>query len=170
MTLKELEIGKSAIIQTVGGEGALRQHILDMGLIPGAEVTMVKFAPMGDPMELRVHSYELTLRVADAEKIEIAPVKKAAKEPSLSQKKELAHPGLGEGGHYHNKADEHPLPDGTVLTFALAGNQNCGKTTLLYTPCVAAIASSSGSWAANGPSLWWWSSAPSRGSLRQWSG
>ncbi|MCD8353427.1 MAG: ferrous iron transport protein B [Clostridiales bacterium] len=130
MTLKELEIGKSAIIQTVGGEGALRQHILDMGLIPGAEVTMVKFAPMGDPMELRVHSYELTLRVADAEKIEIAPVKKAAKEPSLSQKKELAHPGLGEGGHYHNKADEHPLPDGTVLTFALAGNQNCGKTTL----------------------------------------
>ncbi|MCD7837489.1 MAG: 50S ribosome-binding GTPase, partial [Clostridiales bacterium] len=130
MTLKELEIGRSAVIQTVGGEGALRQHILDMGLIPGAEVTMVKFAPMGDPLELRVHSYELTLRVADAEKIEIVPVKEAAKEASLRQKKELAHPGLGEGGHYHNKADEHLLPDGTVLTFALAGNQNCGKTTL----------------------------------------
>ncbi|MCD7830559.1 MAG: ferrous iron transport protein B [Clostridiales bacterium] len=130
MTLKELEIGKSAVIQTVGGEGALRQHILDMGLIPGAEVTMVKFAPMGDPLELRVHSYELTLRVADAEKIEIEPVKKATKEAALSREKELAHPGLGEGGRYHSKADEHPLPEGTVMTFALAGNQNSGKTTL----------------------------------------
>ncbi len=130
MTLKELEIGKSAVIRTVGGEGALRQHILDMGLIPGVEVTMVKFAPMGDPLELRVHSYELTLRVADAEKIEIAVSEGAAEDASLDMEKEMEHPGLGEGGKYHSKADEHPLPDGTVLTFALAGNQNCGKTTL----------------------------------------
>ncbi|MCD8347193.1 MAG: ferrous iron transport protein B [Lachnospiraceae bacterium] len=130
MTLKELEIGKSAVIRTVGGEGALRQHILDMGLIPGVEVTMVKFAPMGDPLELRVHSYELTLRVADAEKIEIIESVGAAENVSTDMEKEMEHPGFGEGGKYHSKADEHPLPDGTVLTFALAGNQNCGKTTL----------------------------------------
>ncbi|MCD7834095.1 MAG: ferrous iron transport protein B [Lachnospiraceae bacterium] len=165
MNLKELEIGKSAVIRSVGGEGALRQHILDMGLIPGAEVTMIKLAPMGDPMELRVQSYELTLRLADAEKIELcegstehtasadrerknAAYMKRIAEPEMlaeghadwmadkrksehpGKKKELAHPGLGEGGKYHSRADEHPLPDGTVLTFALAGNQNCGKTTL----------------------------------------
>ncbi|MCC8139889.1 MAG: ferrous iron transport protein B [Lachnospiraceae bacterium] len=130
MTLKELGIGKSAVIRTVGGEGALRQHILDMGLIPGVEVTMVKFAPMGDPLELRVHSYELTLRVADAEKIEITESAKEREQTSPDTEKEMEHPGLGEGGKYHSKEDEHPLPDGTVLSFALAGNQNCGKTTL----------------------------------------
>lgn len=130
MTLKELKTGKSAVIQTVGGEGALRQHILDMGLIPGVEVTLVKFAPMGDPMELRIHSYELTLRLADAEKIEIREISEMPEEERRSRKREMKHPGLGEGGKYHSKADENPLPEGTVLTFALAGNQNCGKTTL----------------------------------------
>ncbi len=130
MTLKELEIGKTAVIKKVGGEGALRQHILDMGLIPGAEVTMVKFAPMGDPVELRIHSYELTLRLADAEKIEISEIQKTQEEGDFGIKSRLEHPGLGEGGKYHSKAGENPLPDGTTLTFALAGNQNCGKTTL----------------------------------------
>ncbi|MCD8221991.1 MAG: ferrous iron transport protein B [Clostridiales bacterium] len=130
MTLKELKTGKSAVIRTVGGEGALRQHILDMGLIPGVEVTLVKFAPMGDPMELRIHSYELTLRLADAEKIEVAEISKTPREERRGQKREMKHPGLGEGGKYHSKAGENPLPEGTILTFALAGNQNCGKTTL----------------------------------------
>ena len=131
MTLRELPIGKSATIVSVGGEGALRQHFLDMGLIPGVEVTLVKLAPMGDPMELRLHSYELTLRLEDAEKIEIedirTPKPKAACPvvgPSVS------HPGLGESGIYHSKADANPLPDSETLTFALVGNQNCGKTTL----------------------------------------
>ena len=135
MTLDTLEIGQSARIITVGGEGALRQHFLDMGLIPGADVTLVKFAPMGDPMELRIHGYELTLRLADAAKIEIVPIKvqqrkpdalPSAAEPCLG----CEHPGLGEGGRYHEKEGEHPLPEGVTLTFALAGNQNCGKTTL----------------------------------------
>ena len=135
MTLDTLEIGQSAQITTVGGEGALRQHFLDMGLIPGADVTLVKFAPMGDPMELRIHGYELTLRLADAAKIEIIPIKDqqrksevlpSAAEPCVS----CEHPGLGEGGRYHEKEGEHPLPEGVTLTFALAGNQNCGKTTL----------------------------------------
>ena len=132
MTLRELEIGKSAAVLSVGGEGALRQHFLDMGLIPGAEVTLVQYAPMGDPMELRIHSYELTLRLADAEKIEISPIeaKKPEPQPAEEEIAETEHPGLGEGGRYHVKADEHPLPEGTKLTFALAGNQNCGKTTL----------------------------------------
>ena len=135
MTLDTLEIGQSARIITVGGEGALRQHFLDMGLIPGADVTLVKFAPMGDPMELRIHGYELTLRLANAAKIEIVPIKvqqrkpdalPSAAEPCLG----CEHPGLGEGGRYHEKEGEHPLPEGVTLTFALAGNQNCGKTTL----------------------------------------
>ncbi|MCD7881427.1 MAG: ferrous iron transport protein B [Clostridiales bacterium] len=130
MTLNELEIGKSASIVTVGGEGALRQHFLDMGLIPGAQVTMVKYAPMGDPVELRIHSYELTLRLADAEQIEIDRVSPAKEKAESERKKAIPHPGLGEGGKYHSKADEHPLPEGETLTFALAGNQNCGKTTL----------------------------------------
>ena len=134
MTLKDLPIGKTATIRTVGGEGALRQHFLDMGIIPKAEVTMVKYAPMGDPIEVRVHSYELTLRLADAEKIEIEEVHEEKSHPGTSRipagARTLPHPGLGEGGKYHDKADENPLPDGTVLTFALAGNQNCGKTTL----------------------------------------
>lgn len=135
MTLKDLEIGKTAAVVSVGGNGALRQHFLDMGVIPGAQVTLIKYAPMGDPMELRIHGYELTLRLADAEKIEIEPVKKTAGENKEKNTDDhhvinTEHPGLGEGGKYHVKADEHPLPDGTVLTFALAGNQNCGKTTL----------------------------------------
>ena len=133
MTLKELSVGSSAIVTTVGGEGALRQHFLDMGVIPGAQVTLVKFAPMGDPMELRIHGYELTLRLADAEKIEIQPVSAQPAQktaPAKAVADATAHPGLGEGGKYHVKADEHPVSEGTTLTFALAGNQNCGKTTL----------------------------------------
>jgi len=131
MTLRDLPIGKTATVVAVGGEGALRQHFLDMGIIPQAEITMVKYAPMGDPIEIRIHSYELTLRLADAEKIEIADIRQPQQEPSVPQtKKHRIHPGLGEGGKYHVKADEHPLPEGEKLTFALAGNQNCGKTTL----------------------------------------
>ena len=125
-----------ATVLTVGGEGALRQHFLDMGIIPSAQVTMVKYAPMGDPVEVRIHSYELTLRLADAEKIEIENIRDAV-EPSegkAAHKKDISkvipHPGLGEGGKYHIKENEHPLPDSEILTFALAGNQNCGKTTL----------------------------------------
>lgn len=132
MTLKELEIGKLAVVTKTGGEGSLRQHFLDMGVIPGAEITVVKYAPMGDPMELHVQGYELTLRLADAEKILVEPIEEKKQEPIKSQeaKRKKAHPGLGEGGKFHVKADEHPLPKGTRLTFALAGNQNCGKTTL----------------------------------------
>ena len=147
MTLKELEIGQTARITSVGGEGALRQHFLDMGVIPGAEVTLIKYAPMGDPMELRIHGYELTLRLEDAEKIQISRdlIDKKQESPlgdminkdyienknkEYATNKSKAHPGRGEGGKYHEKKDEHPLPKGTTLTFALAGNQNCGKTTL----------------------------------------
>ena len=130
MTLKELQIGKSAVVDTVGGTGALRQHFLDMGLVPGAQVTLIKLAPMGDPMELRIHGYELTLRLDDAAQIGIIPTEKVPAAPALVDDKMVDHPGLGEGGKYHIKKGEHPLPDGTTLTFALAGNQNCGKTTL----------------------------------------
>lgn len=131
MTLKELEIGKSAVIKKVGGEGALRQHFLDMGMIPGAEVTVVKLAPMGDPMELQIHGYELTLRLAEAAQIEIEEIKeRSQKHKRIESVKDSAHPGLGEEGKYHSKEDENPLPDGTMLTYALVGNQNCGKTTL----------------------------------------
>ncbi len=154
MTLKDLKIGENAKITAVGGEGALRQHFLDMGVVPGAEIKLMKLAPMGDPMEFRIHGYELTLRLADAEKIEAEPMKqeekvcpKPAEEAGENgaeqaeagrrnrQKEsrtvaEAHHPGLGEGGIYHVKTDGDPLPDGTILTFALAGNQNCGKTTL----------------------------------------
>ncbi|MGN0390856.1 MAG: ferrous iron transport protein B, partial [Wujia sp.] len=130
MTLKELGIGKSAVVTAVGGEGALRQHFLDMGVIPGAEVKVVKLAPMGDPMELRIHGYELTLRLADADQITITPVEETVKELPVKKKKKTEHPGLGEEGKYHSKKDENPLPEGTLLTFALVGNQNCGKTTL----------------------------------------
>ncbi len=143
-TLKQLEIGESARIRSVGGQGALRQHFLDMGLIPGAVVRLIKYAPMGDPMQLQIHSYELTLRLDDAAEIEIEPVgrdaeklredrEELARTKSYAQDDEmdlLDHPGLGEGGKYHTRADEHPLPDSEILTFALAGNQNCGKTTL----------------------------------------
>ena len=131
MTLKDLNIGETAVVGTVGGEGALRQHFLDMGLIPGEEVTLVKFAPMGDPMELSIHGYELTLRLDDAARIGVALAKApAAKKAAAESEKPVEHPGLGEGGRYHTKKGENPLPDGTTLTFALAGNQNCGKTTL----------------------------------------
>ena len=129
MTLRDLEIGASAVITAVGGEGHLRQHFLDMGVLPGAEVTLIKYAPMGDPMELRIHGYELTLRLADAEKIEIRPIKRLTqKEPPKAS--DMEHPGLGETGKYHAKSDGNPLPKDKKLTFALAGNQNCGKTTL----------------------------------------
>lgn len=131
MTLKELEIGKSAVIRTVGGKGALRQHFLDMGMIPGAEVTVVKLAPMGDPMELQVHGYELTLRLAEADQIEIAPIDQRTRSHAGQERLQATeHPGLGEEGKYHSKEDENPLPEGTLLTYALVGNQNCGKTTL----------------------------------------
>ena len=131
MTLKDLNIGETAVVGTVGGEGALRQHFLDMGLIPGEKVTLVKFAPMGDPMELSIHGYELTLRLDDAARIGVTLAKApAAKKAAAESDKPVEHPGLGEGGRYHTKKGENPLPDGTTLTFALAGNQNCGKTTL----------------------------------------
>ena len=136
MTLKELKIGQSAIIRTVGGEGALRQHFLDMGVIPGAEVRVVKLAPMGDPMEVRLHGYELTLRLADADQITIQPIeeKKADLRQEVSKPnprhRESVHPGLGEAGKFHDKEDENPLPENAILTYALVGNQNCGKTTL----------------------------------------
>ena len=140
MTLRDLQMGESAVITTVGGRGALRQHFLDMGMIPGVQVTLVKYAPMGDPMELRLHGYELTLRLADAEQIEIEEVQRSGAEHEASKAGKCGrlkesgrftdHPGLGEGGKYHEKETEHPLPEGTTLTFALAGNQNCGKTTL----------------------------------------
>ena len=130
MTLKELQIGKSAIVEAVGGAGALRQHFLDMGLIPGAEVTLVKLAPMGDPMELRIHGYELTLRLDDAAQITVTPTEKTPAVHVPVDGKMVEHPGLGEGGKYHTKEGEHPLPEDKTLTFALAGNQNCGKTTL----------------------------------------
>ena len=128
MTLKELEVGKSAVIRQVG---ALRQHFLDMGMIPGAEVTVIKLAPMGDPMEVQVHGYELTLRLAEAQQIDIQPIGRRSRSHTFKDRaKDQDHPGLGENGKFHSKADEHPLPDATVLTYALVGNQNCGKTTL----------------------------------------
>ena len=131
MTLKELAIGKSAVIRKVGASGALRQHFLDMGMIPGAEVTVVKFAPMGDPMELQVHGYELTLRLAEAEQIEVEEIDERTNSHARGERlKPVDHPGFGEEGKYHSEEDANPLPEGTVLTYALVGNQNCGKTTL----------------------------------------
>lgn len=133
MTLDELEIGRTATITKVGGSGALRQHFLDMGILPGADVTLIKYAPMGDPVELRLHGYELTLRLADAALIEIEKERAEVCETAGIRKEKtrhIHHPGLGEGGKFHVKADENPLPKGTLITFALAGNQNCGKTTL----------------------------------------
>ena len=132
MRITDLKIGESAIVTKVGGEGALRQHFLDMGMIPGTEVTVIKYAPMGDPIELKLHGYELTLRLADAEKIEV--VESGSEEhlemEQLAQLKKEHHPGLGEGGKFHPKGSGDPLPQGTTLTFALVGNQNSGKTTL----------------------------------------
>ena len=130
-TLKEIKTGQTVKVDRLNGEGALRQHFLDMGIIPGTEVTITKFAPMGDPMELTLHGYELTLRLADAELIEVTPVSaKQAAEEKKATKKKSEHPGLGEGGKFHPKGSGVPLPDGTILTFALVGNQNSGKTTL----------------------------------------
>lgn len=131
MTLKELGIEETGLITKVGGEGALRQHLLDMGVIPGVEISVVKYAPMGDPVEVLIRGYKLTLRLEDAEKIEIEPVpKKEEQEHKKTVRKKIEHPGLGEGGKYHQKGSGNPLPEGTTLTFALVGNQNCGKTTL----------------------------------------
>ncbi len=131
MNLRELKIGQSAVIKAVGGEGALRQHFLDMGVIPGTEVTIIKYAPLGDPMELQIHGYELTLRLADAEKIEIEQIsERTNKHERISAIEPSEHPGIGEDGKYHLKGDGDKLPDGSFLTFALVGNQNCGKTTL----------------------------------------
>lgn len=132
MKLSEIEIGKTVVVEKLAGNGELRQHFLDMGIIPGVEITLVKFAPLGDPMEFRLHGYELTLRVADAEKIDVmdVPEKQAVLKGVISEEKDGGHPGLGEGGKFHSKGDGNPLPDGTVLSFALVGNQNCGKTTL----------------------------------------
>ena len=130
-TLNDLPIGKTATVAAVGGEGSLRQHFLDMGIIPLVDVTMVKHAPMGDPIEVRIHSYELTLRRDDARNIEIDDVRDGADvRESRASGKPVPHPGLGEGGKFHDRAGENPLPEGTPLTFALVGNQNCGKTTL----------------------------------------
>ncbi len=138
MTLKDLPIGESASITKTGGNGELRQHFLDMGVIPGTVITKVKLAPMGDPIELDVNGYELTMRLEDAEKIEVQPTSENPEKSDIKEKKSvinqkkksIEHPGLGEGGRFHTKDDEDPLPDGTVLTYALVGNQNCGKTTL----------------------------------------
>ena len=138
MTLKDLPIGASAKIIKTGGNGELRQHFLDMGVIPGTVITKVKLAPMGDPIELDVNGYELTMRLADADKIEVQKTSSVTEKSEIIEKKQIVnktkksteHPGLGEGGRFHTKNDENPLPDGTVLTYALVGNQNCGKTTL----------------------------------------
>ncbi len=131
MTLKEIKVGESAVVDSIGGDGALRQHFLDMGLIPGTEVTVVKYAPMGDPVELRLHGYELTLRLEDAGKITVSEITDRKEDLKKKPKKRRSeHPGLGEGGRFHPKGTGDPLPDSTVLTFALVGNQNSGKTTL----------------------------------------
>ena len=131
MTLRELEIGKSAVIKSVGGEGALRQHFLDMGLIPGAEVTVIKFAPMGDPMEIQIHGYELTLRLAEAAEVVIEPIlERSRKHEGAKNTNKTVHPGLGEEGKYHVKKSGKTLSDKEQVVFALVGNQNCGKTTL----------------------------------------
>ena len=131
MTINDLETGQSAIIDTVGGEGALRQHFLDMGMIPETEVTLIKFAPMGDPIELRIHDYELTIRRDDAAQITVRAAHNTANQhENVLSRREIAHPGFGEDGKYHPKGSGDPLPEDVLLTFALVGNQNSGKTTL----------------------------------------
>lgn len=133
MTLKDLSIGESARVSKTGGNGELRQHFLDMGVIPGTIITKIKLAPMGDPIEFDVNGYELTMRLADAEKIEVEKASVAeqsrSNETTVAPQKS-AHPGLGEDGKFHAKGDGDPLPDDTLLTYALVGNQNSGKTTL----------------------------------------
>ena len=130
MKVRELKPGQSARIEAVGGQGELRQHLLDMGVIPGAEITMIKLAPMGDPMEIRIHGYELTLRLADAANIEVSLIDKKEEDEEKPKKKDIEHPGFGEEGRFHDPSTENPLPEGTRLRFALVGNQNSGKTTL----------------------------------------
>ncbi len=131
MTLKDLKTGQSAIVKSVGGSGSLRQHLLDMGVIPGARATLEKYAPMGDPMEIQIHGYQLTLRLADAQQIEVEQISADSTQCKKKESRKIkAHPGFGEGGKYHEKRTETPLPKDTCLTFALVGNQNCGKTTL----------------------------------------
>ena len=130
MTLDHLRVGESARVTAVGGQGALRQHILDMGVIPGSIVTLTKLAPLGDPMELKIHGYTLSLRKADAAGIEIEPASAEKPAQAPPEPHENEHPGYGEGGRYHDKTHENALPEETTLTFALAGNQNSGKTTL----------------------------------------
>jgi len=145
MKLNEAHPGSRAKVISVGGTGALRQHFLDMGVIPGAELSVVKYAPMGDPVELLIHGYSLTLRLEDCGKIEIETLPDKAPDESDTDNKASdgrkggkgssktfasSHPGLGEGGKFHPKGSGDPLPDGTLLTFALVGNQNSGKTTL----------------------------------------
>ena len=130
MTLKEIKAGQSACVLAVGGTGALRQHFLDMGIIPGTDIKVIKYAPMGDPVEVRLHGYELTLRLDDADKIEVEPVPERDRQNKAIANRVNEHLGLGEGGRFHPKGSGNPLPDGTVLSFALVGNQNSGKTTL----------------------------------------
>ena len=130
MTLRDLNIGQTARILRVGGEGALRQHMLDMGVIPGTTLRVQKFAPMGDPVQLLIHGYELTIRLSDAQNIDIELCEPEQEDSDILPQINDEHPGLGEMGHSHRHEDEHPLPDDQKLTFALVGNQNCGKTTL----------------------------------------
>lgn len=131
VTLKDLELGKSCIVTKVLGEGQLRQHLLDMGVIPGVKLTLIKYAPLGDPMELLIHNYVLTLRLDDALKIEVVECKDNNDfTTNNSVEKNASHPGFGEEGIYHDKKKETPLDKGVTLSFALAGNQNSGKTTL----------------------------------------
>ena len=133
MTLKNVKVSSSATVEAVGGTGALRQHLLDMGVIPGAELTVMKLAPMGDPMQIRIHGYELTLRLADAENITVTlaeGAKPEAEQERNAPRRKPDHPGLGETGKFHPKGSGDPLPEGTLLSFALVGNQNSGKTTL----------------------------------------
>jgi len=130
MTLKDIRPGECGRVLKVGGSGALRQHFLDMGIIPGAVFEVVRLAPMGDPIEIEIHGYELTLRLADAAQIEVEQIESLDSGSGRGRRRRSPHPGLGEGGKYHSHKDENPLPEGTLLTFALVGNQNCGKTTL----------------------------------------
>ena len=130
MTLREIREGQSARVLTVGGSGALRQHFLDMGIIPGIDVKVVKYAPMGDPVEICLHGYELTIRLDDAAKIEVKPVPETVRQKTEAPELVNEHLGLGEGGRFHPKGSGDPLPEDTLLTFALVGNQNSGKTTL----------------------------------------
>jgi len=131
MNVRSMKPGESAQVKSLGGDGSLRQHFLDMGVIPGTEITVIKYAPMGDPVELRLHGFDLTLRLSDAEQIEVEPISNTKPHEHIKHsKKRTAHPGLGEGGRFHPKGSGTPLPDDTVIRFALVGNQNSGKTTL----------------------------------------